>query len=442
MANIYVRHTDGNNADSGATWALAKFDLTGAAAIDAAGDFIYVSDAHAESTASALIFALAGTAASPTRVFCADDTAEPPTASATTGSITTTNNSGITFTGIAFIVSGLTFNCGSGAVSPNLDAASGSSGGTSWFGDCSFVMVATGSSARIRGVVGTGSTTKWERCHVKFAAAGQGISLANSGSFKWSGGSLLSGGTSPTNLFVAFGANLASVLVEDVDLSNLSTTANLVNGGGSYAAHVVFRRCKLPSGWTGTLATGVTVGERYEMHACDDGDTNYRLWVIEYSGNIYSETVIVRSGGASDGTTPLSWRMATNTVPEYPLLVLASPEFAAWNDTTGSAITVTVEVITDGVTLNDDECWLEVNYLGTSGVPLGATSSDAKADIIAAGAAQTSSSETWTTTGLSSPTKQKLSVTFTPQEKGYLQAVVKLAKASTTVYVDPYLTVT
>jgi hypothetical protein len=80
---------------------------------------------------------------------------------------------------------------------------------------------------------------------------------------------------------------------------------------------------------------------------------------------------------------------------------------------------------------------VEVEYLGTSGFPLSVTSSDRAATILATPANQTTSSETWTTTGLTTPVKQKLSVTFTPQEKGPIIARVYLAKASTTVYVCP-----
>lgn len=178
------------------------------------------------------------------------------------------------------------------------------------------------------------------------------------------------------------------------------------------------------------------------MYNCDSGDTNYRIWTEALAGSVVSETTIVRSGGASDGTTSLSWKMVSNANAEYPLLQLESPEIVRWNETTGSSITVTVETITDNVTLTDDECWLEVQYLGTSGFPLGTFISDAKADVLATAANQTTSSETWTTTGLTTPVKQKLSVSFTPQEKGFIHAVVKLARASTTVYVCPKLDVT
>ena len=184
------------------------------------------------------------------------------------------------------------------------------------------------------------------------------------------------------------------------------------------------------------------MGYRMEMYNCDSADTNYRLWVRDYSGDTTSETTIIRTGGANDGTNGLSWKMASTANAEFPGIVLRSPEIVQWNETTGSSKTATVEVVTDGVTLTDADCWLEIQYLGTSGYPRGSFADDSVANVLATPANQTTSTETWTTTGLSSPTKQKLSVTFTPQEKGFIHAVVKLAKASTTVYVDPKLTVT
>ena len=175
------------------------------------------------------------------------------------------------------------------------------------------------------------------------------------------------------------------------------------------------------------------------MWNCDSGDTNYRLWIEDYAGSIKSETTLVKTGGASDGDTPLSWKMATTANAEYPLVLLRSPEiFSERITSTGSAKTITVDILHDSATaLKDDEIWLEVQYLGTSGFPLGSFANDSKADVLAAGANQASSSATWTTTGMGNPNKQKLEVTFTPQEKGVAIVTVCMAKASYTVYVDP-----
>lgn len=179
------------------------------------------------------------------------------------------------------------------------------------------------------------------------------------------------------------------------------------------------------------------------MHNCDNADTNYRIWQEGYAGSVRSETTLVRTGGSGDGTTTLSWKMATSANAEYPLILLESGEIhSEWIDTVGAAKTVTVEILHDSTTnLKDDEIWLDVQYLGTAGFPLGSFANDAKADVFATAADQTTSTVAWTTTGLTNPNKQKLSVTFTPQEKGVAICRVMMAKASYTVYVDPLATV-
>lgn len=444
MADIYVRSTDGSDADSGATWTLAKATITGAAAIDAAGDTIFVSQAHAESTASAITFAFAGTAANPTRVIAASDAAEPPT-TVSTASVTTTGNSGITITGAAYI-RGIRFFNGTAGGTNGINLTSNSGLGQ-FFEDCEFRTVLTGSNVRI--AVGAGgnvgaSPHKWVNCGVRFGAASHGIAVSGS-RFVWNGGSLLSGGTSPTSLFFKSTPNAGRcsyVDVSGVDLSNASASVNLV-GTADAGSRFVFRNCKLPSGWNGALLLTSEHGNRVEMHNCDSGDTNYRLSIADYAGSINTETVLTRTGGASDGVTAYSWAMVSSANVNYPLTPLESPELPAiWNTTVGSSITATVEILHDSVTaLKDDEIWIDVQYLGASGFPLSSFVNDSKADVLATAADQTTSAATWTTTGMTNPNKQKLSVSFTPQEAGYIQAKVYMAKPSYTTYVDPKISV-
>jgi hypothetical protein len=441
MANLYVRSTDGSNADNGSTWALAKATIAGASAIDAAGDVVYVSQAHAESGASAS-HAFAGTNANPVRVLAGNDAAEPPTALSTAPTLTV---SGTTFSWQGAVYTyGLNFIASS--ASSWAWAFNDSTGFRQTFQNCNFQSNGAGTGSSIGfGAPGIGAANETEllNCGIRLGATGQRISVNRTLTIR--SGSWLSGGTSPTGVFtIAGGFRPSNLLVEGFDFSNLSAGVNLVQAVNEGGARAVFRNCKLPASWSGSLvASGqVSVGTRIEMHNCDSGDTNYRLWVESYEGSIRSETTIVRTGGASDGTTGLSWRMVSTANVSYPNNALTSPEIVRWNDTTGSSITVTVEVVTDDVTLTDAECWLEVQYLGTSGFPLGVTARDSKTDVLASAANQASSSVTWTTTGLTTPTKQALSVTFTPQEKGFIQATVKLAKSSTTVYVCPKLDVT
>jgi len=106
---------------------------------------------------------------------------------------------------------------------------------------------------------------------------------------------------------------------------------------------------------------------------------------------------------------------------------------------------VTLEVASiNGVTLNDDDAWIEVQSLGPTGSPSGVLPStfttDAKADVLQAAAAQTTSLEAWTGAGCPLVT-QKLAVTVTPQESGYLMITACFARASNITYLCPKVSV-
>lgn len=448
MTDRYARSTDGNDADDGSTWALAKATLTGLAAIDTAGDRLFVSDAHAESTAGAVTLAFAGTLASPTLVICGDDAAEPPTAVTATGSVTTTGSVGnITLQGAAVYMRGLIFNVGTGTGSSSFIF---SSAGKLQLDTCviNFPNTET-SSTRLH--IGNNSAVRshahFQNVSVTFGATAQGV-LVSGGSLVWEGGGVTSG-SAVTALFKAAAGNSrgSSVLLSGLDLSGCATAVVLFAAGGTSPYDAVIRDCKLPASWSGTLANGTFApGQRFEMYNCDSGDTNYRLWVEDEAGSTKHETTIVRTGGASDGTTGLAWKMVTSANAEFPMIRHESPEMVIWSDTTG-AKTVTVEVVHDsqgagsGSKFQDDEIWLEVMYLGTSGFPLGTWITDCKADVLATAANQADSTETWTTTGMTTPVKQKLSVSITTAEKGFIHARVVMANASKTAYVCPKVAV-
>lgn len=447
MANIYVRSTDGNDADNGSTWALAKALLTGASAIEAAGDTIFVSDNHAESVASATI-TLSGSNSSPVRILCVDDAAEPPTALAETATITITGTTfSITGTvyvyGIIFI-----FTTTSSSAMGFQTSAHGQT-----YEKCIFRVTGASTSTAINfGGTGTGNHQITELINCKFRLAGSAHSIGINRTVHIIGGSWETGGTVPSGIFnLGQGARGGHLLVDGFDFSNINTTTNLVQTMTEGSSRAVFRNVKLPASWTGLIvASGaLKMGSRVELWNSDSADTNYRMWIEDYSGSIKQETTIVKSGGASDGTTTLSWKMASSANIAYPVLTLDSPEiYSKWIESVGSSVTATVEIVHDSQgsgtsgAFTDDEIFIDLYYLGTSGVPLSLLATDRKAHVLATAADQDSSSETWTTTGLTTPVKQKLSVTFTPQEKGVVFAVVRLAKASKTVYINPVIALT
>lgn len=435
MANIYVRSTDGNDADNGSTWALSKATVAGAAAIDAAGDTIWVSQAHAESVVSSSC-PWAGTAASPTRILAGDDGAEPPTALSTAPTLTVT---GTTFSWSGSMYAyGLNWRFSSGSTMSL--AFNPGANGVQTFENCSFYITGSGANALIIfGAASAGSYTELRGCSFRFANSGQRFNVARDVRIR--GGSWAAGGTSPTGIFVlAYSNRGTKLLVEGFDFSALAAATNLVqavNDGGLLA---IFRNCKLPASWSGALvaSSAMKPGSRVEMHNCDSSNTNYRMWVEDYAGTILSTTAFYRDSGATDGTTNICWWMSSGANVGYPASTLDSIEIAKWNDTVDSSITATVEIATSGSALKDSECWLEVQYPGDSNYPLSSIVDDRPADVLTAAADQTTSTATWS--GMSADIFQKLSVSFTPRKKGYLLCKVKLAKASTTVYVDPMVT--
>jgi hypothetical protein len=444
MPDRFIYHAAGAPSSPFATWADAAATGSAVDAIDTAGDRWLFDYRHSESTAGAVTLIVAGTPADPSQLLSVTQTGGAGISALTAGAvIATTGASTITMRG-SFYAYGIKLQAGSSTSNASINMTNAGAE-QQVYESCQFVLAGNNSGGRIAaGWAATSVNVEWLGCDVSFSNASQAI--APSGKFVWRGGSILSGSASPatTGLLVPSNSRVSSALVDGVDLSNGGSGMNLIAssiGGGEFRA--VFRNCKLPASWSGAMFAGaVGVSMRGELRSCSAGDVNYALWVEDYAGSIKHETTLVKTGGASDGTTPLSWVMASSANAEYPAIILRSPEIQKWNETTGSAITVTVDFLHDSATnLQDDEIWLEVEYLGTSGFPLAVFVDDAAADVIATPADQTTSAATWTTTGMSNPNEQKMSVTFTPQEKGLIIARVCVGLASKTVYIDPVLQV-
>lgn len=443
MADIYVRSTTGNNANNGSSWALAKATLAGADAIDAAGDNIYVSQSHSETTAASITFAFAGTPQNPTKIICCDDGSTPPTVFSDAAVVATTGNSGVSVNqGAGLFVRGLAFRP---ALNSLFLQASNSPDALAVYKFCKFNVPNNSTSTFVIGSSGSSNSAKsrikLDRCEVLFGAAQGRIEAYVE--FEMVGGSI--SGVFPGQLhLLRIGSNGRgpAVSFSNVDMSGLGASTDFIRADA--AGTVVFSNCKLPASWTGSLVqSGIrSIALRASLYNCDSGDTNYRVWVDDFAGSLRDETTVVRTGGASDGATPISWRITTTDSSSELTSPFRSDPIAIWNATAGTPITATLEVLTDNVTLTDADCWAEVEYMGASGSPLGFVTDDARPNVFASASNQLTSTTPWTTTGISTPVKQKLSVTFTPQKAGPLYVTVKVGRPSTTVYVDPKVTVT
>lgn len=442
MATYRVK-SGASGAANGSTWADAYTTLAAAAAVDAAGDLILVSSSHAESSASGQSVTLAGTAANPVRVVCAPDASEDPTTSTTGASVTTTGTSAISFSGSAYL-KGIDFHCGTGASSAAINMAL--TAGTSEiqdFEECNFRLnTAAASTLNIGSTTSTvGKTVRWRNCGLRFANSGQRIAVYGIDSFIWEGGSMLSGSSTNTGGLVAVSNNGRGGNVEfsGLDLTALSTSMVLFVPSSTFVGKMTARNISLPSGIAETgwlVGSGqTTYGWRAEAYDCAAGDSQLRVYAQDYSGYMRDEAVIVRTGGAAIDSVPLSWKLVS-TANASAVAAFRTVEHHIPNSAVGSPITIEAEIVTDGVTLTDADIRLDVFSKSTSGSAVAALASSRTSDVLGTPSNLTTSTEAWTTTGLSSPTKQRISITVTPQEVGSLICRLVLSKASTTVYCD------
>lgn len=422
MANLYVRSSDGSDSDNGSSWALAKATLAGAAAIDAAGDAVYVSSAHAEVAASTVTLAFAGVSASPVKLWSVTDGAEPPTALAPGAKLSTTGAAGLTISG-AVDARGMTFEVGNSSSTANLTLGGG--GVHQRYSHCAFVIGSTSASQTFYATANavTADCCVWDDVTVKFGSTFHAVRLGG-GRFTWRGGKVDGAGATPNvyGLVAALNRPVGGAVVSGVDLSECQASLNLVYA--SYPIHAQIIGCRLPVGWSGSLLPSLTVGARVEMFACDDGSNVLRDQVADWTGSLFTETLIKPAG------VEKSWRLAkaSNPLP-FEALPIKFPLAAGTH-------TVEIDVLTDGVTLTDADCWLEVQYAGSAASTLYSTSSDASSNPLSP-AAQASSSTEWATAGLSAPVAQRLGVTVTVGQGCVAIATVHLARASTIVYVSP-----
>lgn len=418
-------------------WATAHAKLANALAWGAAGDDFWVSQDHSETNAVAVTLTIPGTNASPNRVICANRAGSTPPVSAdlaTTGVVTLTGANNLAINGCAYVY-GLTFNIGTGTTAASTNLATAAVAHDQVYEACAFkhlVTTATCTLQIISAPNGISARVRFINTVVNFNGGVTCAVKGDSGNFFWQNTANALGGTQ-TALTSGFNmsARPSNITLDGLDLTFVASGKSIVTS--STAAIVRLSNCKLTSG--ALFATPTAIGASTDVINCDSGAVNYRNERYRYQGTLTTEIIIVRSGGFSDGTTAASHKIVTtaNSKRQSPF---ESFEMLEWIDATGS-ITRTWEIVNDGVTLTNADAWIEVQYLNSSASPLGAIVTTAPADLLTAGSNIATSSVTWNTTGLGSPVKQKIAVTFNPQMKGLYRAVLKVGKASQTLYLDP-----
>jgi hypothetical protein len=340
-----------------------------------------------------------GTAANPCFVYCADRTGSVPPVSAdlrTTATISTTGANNMTFAGSSSSTYyyGITFNFGSGAVSAvlNMNVA------LIRLENCALKKLGTSSTS---GSYLFGSANTIGPCAVylinttiQFGNVGDTCSM-KAGTFVWERtASAIQGATIPTTMFINSSSFAGIHLFNGVDLSAAGSGKTLI-GGVLVPSKFIFKDCKLDAAVTVASTPAAVGGAQVYVVRSDSAGTNYRSEVHLYTGTLTTDIAVVRSSGASDGTTPVAWKIVTTANPEW-MFPFEAPSIAIWNATTGSNVTATIEGVYNGAALpNNDEIWFDVEYLGASGSPLASFARGSKADGLASGSALTASTQAW-----------------------------------------------
>lgn len=428
MASYYV-YSGAAGAANGSSWADAYTTLTAALSAGTHYDVFYVAHDHAEATAANVTLICPGFF---NYVLCVDRSGSVPPVAAdlTTGAvIKSTGDNNVSWIANRSHAHGLTLFAGDGATGFSEVILDGSNGS---FESCHFRLGSSGASFKIR----PAPKMTWNNCTVQFGATSHFVQAA--AGFIWKNTpNAVSGAVIPTTMIIL--PSGGSFLAEGVDFSAIPSGKTVTGSAGNLGGMSVLKDCKFASGVTvyvpqdGWPFTGIDVVR------CDSVGTNYRSERYMGFAAQVTETTIVRTGGASDGVTPISWRIATLTGPTF-VHPFESMPISIWNDDTGGAKTVTVEGIWGGGSPPDnDDIWIGVEYLGDSGSPRGSFVSSAKATVLSTAAAYASSSETWG----GSTTAFKMAVTTgTIQQKGPITVRVFAALPSSTFYVCPKVAVT
>ncbi len=438
---VYV--WDGSSQDDAdATWnssTIAYLTLVLALVNVDAGGIIYIASEHTETSAIDVTFTSTnGTLALPVTIISVDKDASDAyrRMDNDTGKIELTGASSFTFGGFDIYV-GLYFD--STAEDFNLTIG----GSFIKFFDCKIEV-----DRLLSASAGTSNDSKFtfEKCDFIFDGVNSNFNFQG-GEIRVSGGTISCTGTVPTELFSLPSTSRATILdVFDLTITGIDAGDSLVEGGRDTGNIVLFKRCKIPAGIAG-LITAAPIGEagNFKFHSVSSSDIIYQFQENYYAGQVNEDTGIYLDA-TYDGSNGYSAKLVSNANAIEWTRPLRFKLAEIWVAATGKVLTV--ELMTDNVTLQNDEFWIEVEYPDSTTKALGNILSTRMADITDAPANLTASGKgagDWTGEGgLGTPVYLKTTADFTgvaDEAVGIYTVWACLAKPSTTIYVCPKIDV-
>lgn len=373
-----------------AAWAAPHARLANATATPwlAAGNSIFVGDDHSETQSSAMTVASQGTAAAICSIYSIDHALALTLAAATlkTGaSVATTGNSALNATLTFSYLIGLTLICGNGANSPSMTLFNVAS---TWGRLDNCVLQIGGTAGGNMNLGGSSAYMEMNNTTVQVAATASQVSL-QAGLLRWNNTpSAIAGATLATTLFLLGRSGI--FIMTGVDFSALGSGKTLV-GASALSSEVQFVDCKLGASVT-IAAAPTSQGLQIDAVSSDSAAANYIKYRNMYQGLLTTETVVVRTGGASNGVTAISDKIVTTANSTW-LSPFNDIPIGDYNTVTGTNRVITLAGIWNAAAVpNNDDIFINVSYLGSSATPQASFATNTKASNLATGTGLTADS--------------------------------------------------
>ena len=401
----------------------------------AAGDKIFLSSDHSETTASSTGWssAISGAWGTLTTSILSVNRAGsvPPVAADLTPGASITFQTLYIDSSKPLYIEGVTLSASSGNITFNQTAY-----GSHYLKNCSLQITSATSTYKVS--AGDYVEVILDNTSISFAHAGQTINFGVSSDLTWINTASPLAGTAPTYLFT-LGTYISLIDCVGVDFSGYTGTLAYSNSSVC-ASKILLEGCKISS--SVTLLAGAPNGNAptIELVNCWDGSV-VRNDHAQIAGVVTAERTITLTGGAADDVGAFSLKMAAaSTKIDKWVAPLESFWIDVENTAVGVSKTATVEIVSSS-SLNNDEIWMQLEYMGTAGNPLASFVFSQPLTPLTAAAAVPTSTAAWNSAP-ATPVYQHLQVSFTPQRAGRVRARVMLGKASATVYVDPNIVIT
>lgn len=354
-------------------WAAPFANLLAANAIvTSLDDVVFVADDHSETYAAATSFAGAGAA----RIcVVAGSTVPPVEADLSRGAqVETTGNNTLTLTN-SCLFKGFDFRGGQGGTN-TLAIISIDSNGK--FDDCRFKIGSTSGTAFFTlgpTSLSRGTVEFYNDCRFEFGNVAQSFQAGFSEILFENCPNMFIGSFVPTgDVFEASAANgnRPFYTVRHCNLSNL--TGVLIPGGAF--GWVSLENCLLNAAATyGSGGSAPGLRNNIRVHNCVvSGGVNYAFMERGTYSDVEISTGLYRTNGASDGVTPVSWRVTAKTGLSRYGFKATPPKINKRVNDTGSSKTFTVHglILTDNImTLTRAGAWGEFHIMTDVNSPVG-----------------------------------------------------------------------